>query len=156
MRTTAKIIVAGVSTLALAGGVGAGLAYADPADPTPTPTTTTTASPTPADKKAKARDGARKHRGLLASALHGEVTLAGKQHRVVLFQRGPVEKVSGTELTVKSADGYSATYRIATDTKVRKNGDAAAAGDLQADDRVHVVAVRDGSTLKALRIRARD
>ena len=75
---------------------------------------------------------------------------------MVVFQRGPVAKVSGTELTVKSADGYTATYRLGTETKVRKNREAADVGDLQADDRVHVVAVRDGSTLEALRVRARD
>ena len=160
MRTAAKIIVAGVSTVALAGGIGAGLAYADPASPTPTPTTsptvTPTASPAPSEKQAKPRDKARKRHGLLATALHGEVTLAGKQHRVVFFQRGPVAKVSGAELTVTSADGYTATYRLGTETKVRKNREIAEVGDLQADDRVHVVAVRNGSTLEALRVRARD
>ncbi len=93
---------------------------------------------------------------MVATALHGEVTLAGQKHRVVVFQRGPAEKVSGTELTVRSADGFSATYLIGTETKVRKNRAAATPGDLQADDRIYVVAVRDGSTLKALRIRARD
>ena len=43
-----KIIVAGVSTVALAGGIGAGLAYADtPTDePTSDPTATATTSPT--------------------------------------------------------------------------------------------------------------
>jgi hypothetical protein len=154
MRIAAKIIVAGVSTVALAGGIGAGLAYADPT-PTPTPTPTATASPKPSDK-AKTRAEAGKHRGLLAGALHGEVTLAGKEHRVVVFQRGPVEKVSGTELTVKSADGFSATYLIGAETKVRKNREAITPGDLHAGDRIYVVAARDGSTLKALRVRAID
>ena len=153
MRTAAKIIVAGVSTVALAGGIGAGLAYADPSDPTPTPTPTASATPT---EKAKPRDEVRKRRGLLATALHGEVTLAGKEHRVVVFQRGPATKASETSLTVKSADGYTATYVIGTETKVRKNQDQATAGDLEADDRIFVVAVQDGSTLKALRVRAID
>ena len=153
MRTAAKIIIAGISTVALAGGIGAGLAYADPADPTPTPTTTASASPS---EKAKPKDENRKRRGLLATALHGEVTLAGKEHRVSVFQRGPAEKVDQTSLTVKSADGYTATYVIGTETKVRKNGEAATAADLQADDRIFVVAVKDGSNLKALRIKAVD
>ncbi|HZA74216.1 MAG TPA: hypothetical protein VE476_15065 [Propionibacteriaceae bacterium] len=153
MRTAAKIIVAGVSTVALAGGIGAGLAYADPTDPTPTPTPTASASPT---EKADPRVDVRKRRGLLATALHGEVTLAGKQHRVVVFQRGPAQKVDGSTLTVRSADGYTATYVIGTETKVRKNREAATAADLQADDRIHVIAVEDGSTLKALRVRAID
>jgi len=105
MRTAAKIIVAGVSTVALAGGIGAGLAYADPASPTPTPTTSPTASP-PSEKQATPRDKARKRHGLLATALHGEVTLAGKEHRVVLFQRGPATKVSTTELSVRAVASF--------------------------------------------------
>ena len=39
---------------------------------------------------------------------------------------------------------------------MRKNREAATSGDLQANDRIYVVAVRDGSTLKALRVRAMD
>jgi hypothetical protein len=48
MKDLTKIIVAGVSTVALAGGISAGLAYADtPTDePTSPSTTTTTSSPT--------------------------------------------------------------------------------------------------------------
>ena len=153
MRTAAKIILAGVSTVALAGGIGAGLAYADPADPTPTPTPSASATPS---EKAKPRDKDRKRHGLLATALHGEITLAGKDYRQAVFQRGPAEEASQTSVTVKSADGFTATYVVGSDTKVRKNGTAAKAADLQADDRIFVVAVKDGSTLKALRIKAAD
>ena len=155
MKTAAKIIVAGVSTLALAGGIGAGIAYADPPTPTPTPT----ARPTPtAEPRNPDQWHPRKNRplALLRRALHGEVTLAGEEHRVVVFQRGPVEKVSDTSLTVKSADGYTATYVVSVDTTVRKNGDKATITDLRAGDRVLVVANKEGSTLKALRIRTAD
>jgi hypothetical protein len=159
MRTAAKIIVAGVSTVALAGGIGAGLAYADPTDPTPTPTPTASTTPTanaaPTEKAVPSRDG-RKHRGLLRRALHGEVTLAGQQHRVVVFQRGPAEKASASEVTVKSADGYTATYAIGAETTVRKNGKDATAADLEAGDRIFVTAVKDGSTPTAIRVRAAD
>ena len=153
MRTAAKMIVAGISTVTLAGGISAGLAYAD--TPDPTPTTTPSASATPTEKAKPSRDG-RKHRGLLARALHGEVTLAGKEHRVVVFQRGPAEKASATSITVKSADGYTATYVIAAETKVRKNGKPATAADLEAGDRIFVAATKEGSTPTALRIRAAD
>ena len=156
MRTAAKMIVAGVSTVALAGGIGAGLAYADPSDPTPAPTATASATPTEKAEKAEPSWDGRKDRRLLARALHGEVTLAGKQHRVVVFQRGPAEKASATSITVKSADGYTATYVIGPDTTVRKNGQAATAAELRAGDRVFVAAAKDGSTPQALRIRARD
>jgi hypothetical protein len=157
MNTAAKIIVVGVSTVALACGIGAGMAYADP--PTPTPMPTATASPTP---KAQPRHGDRwqgprmKRLALLRRALHGEVTLAGEEHRVVVFQRGPIEKVNDTSLTVKSADDYTATYAVSADTVVRKDGDKATIADLKAGDKVLVVANKDGSTLKAVRIRTAD
>ena len=159
MKTAAKIIVAGISTVALVGGIGAGIAYADPPTPTPTPTPTVSASPTPTAQP-RHRDGWQgprmKRLALLRKALHGEVTLAGEQHRVVVFQRGPVEKISDTSLTVKSADGYTATYAVSADTVVRKDGDKATIADLKAGDKVLVVANKDGSTLKALRIRTAD
>ena len=158
MNTAAKMIVTGVSTVALACGIGAGLAYADPPSPTPT-TPTATASPTPSARP-KHRDhlpGPRmKPLALLRRALHGEVTLAGEEHRVVVFQRGPVEKVSDTSLTVKSEDGYTATYVVNAETVVRENGDKATIAEVKAGDRVLVVADKDGSTLKAFRIRVLD
>ena len=90
---------------------------------------------------------------MLRRALHGEVTLAGEEHRVVVFQRGPVEKVSDTSLTVRSADDYTATYVVGAETTVRKNQDKATMADLKAGDRVLVVATKDGSTLTAVKIR---
>lgn len=155
MRTAAKIIVAGVSTVALAGGIGAGIAYADPSDPTPKPTPSATGSQKPTDKGSPREDGRQRH-GLLATALHGEVTLAGKEHRVVVFQRGPAAKVSSTELTVRSTDGHTATYAIGTETKVRKNQAKATAAELEVDDQIFVVAVKAGSKLEALRVKAVD
>lgn len=155
MRTTTKIIAAAASTLALAGGIGAGLAYADPTSPAPTPSATASPSPTATPTK-KPHDQRAKHRLALATALHGEVTLAGDNHRVVVFQRGPVQQASATRLTLKSADGYTATYAISADTRVRKNGEKATAADLKAGDRLLVVATKDGGTLKALRVKAID
>jgi Domain of unknown function (DUF5666) len=157
MKTVAKMVVAGVSTVALACGIGAGMAYADP--PTPTPTPTATASPTPKAKPEHRKNwqGPRVNRlAVLRRALHGEVTLAGEQHRVVVFQRGPVDKVSDTSLTVKSADGYTATYVINADTKVRKSGDKASIAEVKVGDKVLVVANKEGATLTAVRIRSAD
>src|SRR5687768_1031301 len=122
MNRASKIIIAAVSSAALAGGIGAGLAYADPSttptaspsgSPTGSPTASPTAQPDPKDRKAG-------HRRLLARALHGEVTLAGPKHRVIAFQRGPVDTISKTSLTITSNDGYTGTYALNADTKVRK------------------------------------
>lgn len=154
MKTTAKIIAAGATTIALAGGIGAGIAWADPSSPAPT-APATTASPTPgqapkADRQAK--KAGKLHRPLLARAQHGEVTLGGKNTRVVDFQRGTVEQVSATSITVRSKDGFSATYVVDAKTEVRVAKKLVAIGDVHTADRVRVVAVKDGSTLSAKRI----
>jgi hypothetical protein len=161
-----KIIVAEVSTVALAGGIGAGLAYADtPTDePTSDPTATATTSPTP---PAAEPSGERNQNGFrnrfvrrqlrfVARALHGEVTLAGEEHRVIAFQRGGVQKVSRTSLTVKSNDGFVEAYVLTDDTKVRENGDQSRLSEIDTSDRVMVVATKDGSTLTARRVVVRD
>jgi hypothetical protein len=156
MRRTAKFLAAGVTTIALAGGIGAGIASADPSNPAPTPSATASATPgTPPAKHQQAKNKqakAGKRHGLLARALHGEATLGGKQARVVDFQKGAVTAASDTEVTVKSKDGFTATYTVSAKTKVRKDKVAAAIADVVAGDRVRVVATKDGSTLTANRI----
>ncbi len=161
MKTTVKVIAAGVTALALAGGVTAGIASADPTTPAPTPSAT--ASPTPvqtpkaerqARREAQGRDGRRDGRrgGLVLRAMHGEVTLGGKETRVVAFQRGTVEQVSATEIRVQSKDGFTATYAVNDETVVRKEKKVAAIADVKTADRVRVVAAKDGSTLTATTI----
>jgi hypothetical protein len=167
MKDLANIIVAGVSTVALAGGIGAGLAYADtsPEEPTSSPTVTPTSSATetpvarPSGKRDQTgfrRPFVRRHLRFIARSLHGEVTLAGEKHRVIAFQRGGVQKVSKTSLTVKSNDGFVETYVLNDDTKVREKGDKAKLSDIDAADRVLVVATKDDSTLNARRVVVRD
>ena len=158
MKDLTKIIVAGVGTAALAGGIGAGLAYADtPSDePTANPSTSSpTAAPTTKPDRNGDHNGARRgvvRRHLLARALHGEVTLAGEEHRVIVFQRGEVQKVSRTSVTVKSNDGFVETYALSDDTKVREKGEEAKPSDIEGSDRVLVVAVKDDATLNARRV----
>jgi hypothetical protein len=167
MKELAKIIVAGVSTVALAGGIGAGLAYAGtPTDEaTATPSVAATSSPeqTPSAKPSDKRDQndlrkrfVRRQLRFLARALHGEVTLAGEQHRVIAFQRGEVQKVNSKSVTVKSNDGFVETYALSDDTKVRDNGNKAKVSNIDTSDRVLVVATKDDSTLNARRVMVRD
>jgi hypothetical protein len=169
MKQLTKIIVAGVSTAAVAGGIGAGLAYADTpiyGDPTASPTVTATSTPAdttptaePSDERDQNRDRRRPPRRQLrfmARALHGEVTLAGEKHRVIAFQRGTVEEASSTSVTVKSMDGFVETYVLSDETKVRENREDAKVSDIDASDRVLVVATKDDSTLNARRVVVRD
>jgi hypothetical protein len=165
MKELTKIIVAGASTVALAGGIGAGLAYADtPSDePTASPTTRSTSGPaeTPTTKPSGKRHQNGERRGfvrrhLLIRALHGEVTLAGEEHRVIVFQRGEVQKVSGTSVTVKSNDGFVETYTLTNDTKIRENREEAKASDIDTSDKILVLAEKDDSVLNARRVIVRD
>jgi len=167
MKELTKIIVAGVGTVALAGGIGAGLAFADTPTEEPTSDPTATATTRPSEPPAAEPSGERDQNGFrkrlvrrqlrfVARALHGEVTLAGEEHRVIAFQRGSVQKVSRTSLTVKSNDGFVETYVLTDDTKVRENGDQSTLSEIDTSDRVMVVARKDGSTLSARRVIVRD
>ena len=163
MKDLTKIIVAGVSTAALVGGIGAGLAYANTPSEEPTmspsaPATSNSAgTPTVEPTDGRDRNNARKpfvrHQlRFVARALHGEVTLAGEKHRVIAFQRGQVQNVGQTSVRVKSNDGFVETYALGGDTKVRENGEKAKISDIDTSDRVLVVALKEDSTLKARRV----
>lgn len=138
LKRTKVLVGTGVAVVAL-GGTGAGVALADSSTPAPPSSST----PAPAPKK---------HHGLLTRVDHGEVTLKGKKHRVLDVQRGQVQAVSPTSITVKSDDGFTATYTVDQDTKVKKAKQDAAIDKVAQNDKVTVVATKDGSTLTAKRL----
>ena len=135
MKRTSHLIAAGATSVALLGGIGAGIAYADP---TPAPSATTTAAPEPG---ATTSGPAKKDR-----VLHAEL----------FFQRGKVTAVSAGSITIWSADAYVGTYVVTEKTRVvvgrkadRLQGTIA---DVATGDRVSVLAAKDGDTLTAKRI----
>ena len=158
MQKPTVLLATALSTLALAGAVGVGVASADPTpgpSSSPSATTSPTAPTTTPDQGAgqKADKAAKKgKRDLTRRALHGEVTLGGKKAKVVDFQRGTVTAVSDSSITVVSKDDFSATYVVDAKTTVRQAKEKAAIGDVQTGDKVRVVAVKSGSTLTATRI----
>jgi len=137
---TALITGAAVVALVVSGGV----AYAVNSTPTSSPTASSSPAPT---AKAKA-----KHRPLLGHVAHGEVTLNGKDHKVVDVQRGDVQAVGATSISVKSDDGFTATYTVNSGTKVRKGGKQAAIGDVHTGDKVGIVATKANGTSTATRV----
>ena len=162
MRKPAVLLATALSTVALAGVVGIGVASADPS-PTPTPsaTATPTAGTNPSTKPGKTEKAGKTGRAgktgkarhdLTQRALHGEVTLGGKKQRVVDFQRGTVSAVSASSITVLSTDSFSATYVVDAKTKVRHTREKAVIGDVKTGDTVRVVALKNGSTLTATTI----
>ncbi|WP_026204825.1 hypothetical protein [Actinomycetospora chiangmaiensis] len=131
MHRLTRPLVIGVSALALC-GVGAGVALASPGE--------TTAVVAGAHHV--------KHPGE-----HGEFTGPGKAHRTIDYQRGTVTAVTGTTFTVRSRDGFTATYSFAPKAKVHKEKQAATPAQVQTGDRVFVAAAKEPTGLQALRVR---
>jgi hypothetical protein len=138
-----KLMISGVAVVALA---GAGIGVAEAAD-TPAPAPPPSPSPSPS---APAHPG--RHHGMRARVAHGQFTLNGKQHRTVDIQRGTVQAVSPTSVTVRSSDGFTASYATNANTKVRKNKQQSNAGQLAVNDQVTVLADVNGSTATATHI----
>ena len=142
------MVAAGGVALALA-GTGAGVAVAQ-TSPTPAPSTNAApngAAPNNNAPKAHA-PGAKKHaKGLLARVEHGEFTThTTSGDKVLDVQRGTVSAVDADTITVKSTDGFTATYTINPTTKVHKDKKAAQVSQIAVNDRVQLVAVKSGST----------
>jgi hypothetical protein len=157
VNTKSLLVSTGIAALLVTGGIGAGIATADTPAPSPSASPTTSAAPK-ADQKPADQDEktGKKHRSLQNRALHGEATVGGAtKQRVVSFQRGAVTKVSETSVTVKSVDGFTATYTVDAKTKVRKDKALVTIDDVKAADRVRVVATKDGADAVARTIRDR-
>jgi hypothetical protein len=164
-RHVRPMVLAGIAALAVA--VGAGGAYAA-TNHSPTPATTSaytgTATPT---SSAPAATPARPHRfgwgvrtgfgrlglGVGAGTLeHGTVTIRKKNgtDETVDVQRGTVTAVSSTSITIKSTDGFTASYAVSSDTVV--DAESAGIGSVKTGDNVYVTATASGSTSTAMDI----
>jgi hypothetical protein len=144
-KATKTTMIAGAAVVALI-GIGGGVAFAGSSgSPTPNTLTAATTSTTPAggtNTPAK-----HKHRGPLARAEHGSVTVRTKTGTEVIdLQRGQVTAVSPTSISVRSQDGFSATYVVTSTTKVRKTGQPSAIGNVADGDNVVIEAVHSGTT----------
>ena len=140
VKRTKTVIAGGALALALA-GTGAGIALAQ--------TTTTPAAPsTSTGSGAHAgKDHGGKHHSGLKAVEHGELTVHTKTgDKVVDVQRGVVTAVNATSVTVKSTDGFSATYALDSTTKVHKDKKAATVGDVAVNDRVRLQATKTDTT----------
>ncbi|HEY7324483.1 MAG TPA: hypothetical protein VH520_06635 [Streptosporangiaceae bacterium] len=88
----------------------------------------------------------------LGGAIHGQVTVpkSGGGYQTVEVQRGTVTAVSSSSITVKSADGYSATYAVSSSTEV--NAQAAGIGTVKDGDTVALTATGAGKPATAASI----
>jgi hypothetical protein len=76
--------------------------------------------------------------------LHGEFVVADREGaaRTMLVQSGEVTAVDGATLTVKSNDGWIATWTATDETRVREGRTKADAADISVGDRVRVTGDR--------------
>jgi hypothetical protein len=74
----------------------------------------------------------------------------GGGYQTVDFQNGTVTAVSGTSISLRSADGYHHTYQVTSSTMVdaQRNG----IGSIKDGNQVTVAATVSGSTAAATRI----
>jgi hypothetical protein len=163
------ITVAGVAIAALAGGAGIGFAATHSLASSGTPDTAAVAAaaaPTPsASPPGTQRPGGRGWRGFargfpgagfgfggiagVGGVVHGQVTVPkpGGGYQTEDVQTGTVTAVSSGSITVKSADGFTASYVVSSKTLV--DAQAAGIGSVKKGDTVSVTATVSGSTATA-------
>lgn len=92
--------------------------------------------------------GARADRGL---PVHGEMVVKAADGSFVshVDVNGAVTAVSASSITVKAADGYTATFTVTSTTEVRTAAKPGTIADVKVGDTVHVDGTRSGSTLTA-------
>jgi hypothetical protein len=146
-RTLAAWAAAGVLGTAVAAGAVVSAAGAASA--------AGTSSATPSSTVQTATTQHRPWGALRHAGIHGEFTVRNKSGAFVVLdtQRGTVTGNNGTQLTVKSADGFPATYTVGSSTVIRKDGAKATVGDLKVGDTVGVVGVKSGDTVTARAVR---
>lgn len=170
-----KAVLAGAVALALT-GTGAALAWSATGTPPPSPSPSQSA---PGRDTAPGQQDKQDRKAQRPQPLHGEGVVKNPDgtFQTVLEQRGTVESVSDTAITVKSEDGYSQTYTVTGDTRIStipapaadgagKTGGSGGMGDdgrrlrptegtiadIAAGDTVRVAGARDGDKATAKRI----
>ena len=83
---------------------------------------------------------------LRKNTLHGEVTVQGKDGvKTIVVQRGTVTAVTSTSLSVKSTDGFTATWTFGDKLKVVQDKKAVAVSTVKTGAEVGVAGTKDGS-----------
>jgi hypothetical protein len=110
-----------------------------------------------AARRARALCKAERLRFVLTHGVHGQVTYKDKSgFATVAFERGTVESVSSSAVTVEAADGTTWTWDIVAKTVVRQSGHTVAEHTLAQGDKVLVAGqvVSGAYDARLIRIRA--
>ena len=160
-------VMAGVIAVGVLAGAGVAVAATSSSSPTPTPSASPSASAKPPARALPPKGAWRIHGapghfgpafggpgmfGGLFGAVHGTVVVpkSGGGYQTVAFQNGKVTAVSGTSITLHSADGYNRTYPVTSSTIVNAQRDGI--GSIKAGNQVVVTATVSGSTTTVIRI----
>lgn len=110
------------------------------------PAASTAAGASPAAKtRAEHRRAIRKY--LRKNTLHGEVTVNGKDGvKTIVVQRGTITAVTSTSVSVKSTDGFAATWTFGDDLKLVQDKKKVETSALKAGEAIGVAGTKDGST----------
>lgn len=151
MRINRKTLATGAGA---AGLLGIGLYVAVPAlaAPSPSPSATSSSAAPKHPGKGPWRFGPR---AMGVRGVHGEATVKKKDggFRLVTWQRGQITGISGSNLTVRSADGASWTWTTNGNTKVREEGEKSTLSALANGDQIAVFGERSGNTRTAELVR---
>jgi len=156
-----RIIGGGAAALVLmGGGIGVGVALtggASAATGSAAAAGTSARHPCAHMGTRRAAMGCRRlHRLALAGGLHGQVTFRAKAgFRTIAFERGSVQSVSGSALTVRAADGTTWTWHLVKASVIRENRTKVSAGKLADGEQVLVAGpvVSGLNDVRLLRIR---
>jgi hypothetical protein len=149
VAVAALLAGAGVAMAATSGSPASGAAAASPAGGT-------VATPSPSARPAFPHQGRLGGFGFAFGgpfgAVHGQfvVPRSGGGYQTVDTQRGSVTAVSATSITVKSADGFTKTYRVVSSTNVDAQRDGI--GSVKTGHQVAVTATVSGGTATAVSI----
>jgi hypothetical protein len=160
-------LVAGLATVAVLAAVATGVAMASTS--TPSPSGSSSASPDSGTQKNGSTEpdqGGLRHKGFgmlggpgmlggiegPMGALHGQfvVPKQGGGYQTLVVQHGTVTAVSTSSITLKSDDGFSATYAVAADTLVNAARDGI--GSIKKGDEVSLLAQQKSGNDAALQI----
>ena len=84
---------------------------------------------------------------LRKNTLHGEITVQGKDGvKTIVVQRGSVTEVTSTGVTVKSTDGFTATWTFGAQLKIVQNRQTVAASALKTGSEIGIAGTKEGST----------
>jgi hypothetical protein len=145
MMKRTKITLVAVTAVVAMAGIGGGIAFAANSGPA---TSTAAAPSTTAPGTTHGKQGRHgRARAIGGRVEHGRLTMRTKTgDEVVDVQRGQVTAVNATSVTVKSQDGFTATYAVGSAAKIRVKKQTAAMSGVHVGDRVGVTAVHSGST----------